>query len=95
MDRENYNGCLDINRSDPFIEGAASAHSIDGMLLAELWHLPTINGYSSFQPPGYSLYFPDSQDYSERIRRHVAQYQVTGLCGLDMMTNRWSAWSGK
>lgn len=68
-------------------------HSVDAMLLAELWHVPTINGYSSFQPPGYDLYFPDSPDYPNRIRRYAAQYQVTGLCGLDMATNRWSAWS--
>ena len=60
------------------------------ILLAELWRVPTINGYSSFQPPGYDLCFPESPDYPERIRRYIAQIGLTGVCGLDMAAHHWS-----
>jgi hypothetical protein len=68
-------------------------HSADAMVLAELIHLPTINGYASFQPPDYYLFFPDSPEYPGRIRAYVEQHQLEGLCGLDMMTRTWSVWT--
>lgn len=65
-------------------------HSADAMLLAELLHVPTINGYASLQPPDYYLFFPDGPDYPERVRRYVERYQVQDLCGLDLTARSWS-----
>ena len=65
-------------------------HSADAMLLAELLHIPTINGYASLQPPDYYLFFPDDPEYGNRIRRYVERYEVKDLCALDLTAKVWA-----
>ncbi len=65
------------------------SHNVDAMIIAETLHLPTINGASTFQPPGWQLSDPDRPDYLDRVRRYAVANRVTRLCGLDLKTMRW------
>ncbi|WP_375403752.1 hypothetical protein [uncultured Sphingomonas sp.] len=58
-------------------------HNVDAMLLASYYGRPTINGFSSFQPPDWAFGSPDSPDYAKRVRDYAARHRITGLCGLD------------
>jgi len=76
------------NYANPAIDGIYS-HSVDAMLIAEIIRLPTINGFASFLPPHYQLFYPDRPDYSDRIRLYSEQNHVAGLCSLDLRDMRW------
>jgi len=65
-------------------------HSVDAMLVAELHHLPTVNGYASFQPPDYWLFLPEEPDYLKRVKTFQDQRKLTGFCALDLPTMTWA-----
>ena len=65
-------------------------HNVDAMIIAEMTHLPTINGASTFHPPNWDLVAPGRSDYLERVRRYAVANGVTQLCGLDLKTMKWS-----
>jgi hypothetical protein len=67
------------------------SHNVDAMIIAETRHLPTVNGASTFQPPGWNLVNPDTPDYLSRIRKYAAENSVNGLCGLDLRTMTWNS----
>jgi hypothetical protein len=65
-------------------------HNVDAMVLASYYGRPTINGYSSFNPPDWRLSSPDAPDYLQRVRRYAGRHQLTRLCGLDVRRpQRW------
>jgi hypothetical protein len=65
-------------------------HNVDAMLLAELRGQPSVNGFSSFNPPGWDFADPLAPDYLDRVRRYAAAYGLRDLCGLDMRRpNPW------
>ncbi len=67
-------------------------HNVDAMLLASYYGRPTINGYSSFNPPDWRLSYPDALDYLHRVRTYADRHRLTGLCGLDVRRQqRWFA----
>lgn len=70
---------------------AIYAHNVDAMVLAEVWARPTVNGYSSFNPPGWDFAAPATPDYTARVTRYAARYRLTGLCLLDR--RRSPAWA--
>lgn len=59
-------------------------HNVDAMLLAQLWRVPTINGYSTFQPRDWAFADPLAPDYDARALRYAAAHGLTGLCRLDV-----------
>jgi hypothetical protein len=59
-------------------------HNVDAMLLAELRAQPSVNGFSSFNPPQWDFADPLTPDYPDRVRRYAAAYGLRDLCGLDM-----------
>lgn len=59
-------------------------HNVDAMLLASYTGRPTINGFSTFNPPDWHLADPDAADYRHRVRAYAARHALHGLCGLDM-----------
>ncbi|HEX7761035.1 MAG TPA: hypothetical protein VF459_16125 [Caulobacteraceae bacterium] len=59
-------------------------HNVDAMLLAQLWRLPTINGFSTFNPPDWALAGPTAPDYGARVQAYAARHDLHGLCRLDM-----------
>lgn len=58
-------------------------HNVDAMLLASHHGRPTVNGMSTFNPPGWNFARPDGPDYLSRIRRYAVLHGIEGLCGLD------------
>ena len=66
-------------------------HNVDAMLLAQLWRLPTINGFSTFNPPDWALSAPTAPDYDARVQAYAARHALHGLCRLDM--RQASPWS--
>ncbi|WP_404367373.1 hypothetical protein AB5I39_12685 [Sphingomonas sp. MMS24-J45] len=59
-------------------------HNVDAMLLAELWHLPTVNGFSTFQPPDWDFAEPHAPTYDTRIARYAVRHALMKVCRLDI-----------
>ena len=58
-------------------------HNVDAMLIAAYYHVPTINGFSSFNPPDWAFASPGKADYSARVGAYVARHRLRHVCGLD------------
>lgn len=58
-------------------------HNVDAMLLSELWGKPTINGYSTFNPPDWDLARPTAPDYEARVAAYAQRHGIPTLCRLD------------
>ena len=69
-------------------------HNVDSMLVAEASGIPTINGYSTFLPPGWSLAHPEDGAYLSNVRGWLASHAVTGpVCAVDFKTGAWTIFS--
>lgn len=66
------------------------AHNVSAMLIAELIHLPTINGFASFNPPDWNFGYPNNADYIQRIRQYTVKHHIKGLCKLNLDTLTWA-----
>ena len=66
--------------------------NIDAMLLAELYHLPTLIGLSSILPPGWHWTFlpSDSPAFRRAVDATIAYYRLSQVCELDIRQRRWS-----
>ena len=58
-------------------------HNVDAMFLAERWHVPTINGFSTYNPPDWSFASPGAVDYDARATRYAHAHHLHGLCRLN------------
>jgi hypothetical protein len=66
------------------------SHSVDAMLLAEWFRLPTVNGMATFTPEGWNLAGPREPDYRARVLAYAAEKRIAeGLCSLDLVERRW------
>jgi hypothetical protein len=63
--------------------------NMDGMLLAELHGLPTVNGTSTFLPPGWQLLNPDDVSYRSFILDYAKSHGLQNVCGLNLRTREW------
>ena len=60
------------------------------MLIAEVLGLPTINGFSTFNPPDWAFAAPRDADYRARVRTYVEAHNLQAeICGLDLAQKRW------
>jgi hypothetical protein len=66
-------------------------HNVDAMYLAERWRVPTVNGFSTFNPPYWDFADPDDASYRARVKNYAARNRLDAVCGLDM--RRKTAWS--
>ena len=75
-------------RNEPlFINAEKNArypHNVDAMFLAELWRVPTINGFSTFNPPDWKFADPLAADYDARVMEYAQRHKLSGLCRLDV-----------
>lgn len=70
-----------------FINAAMHAkhpHNDDSMLLAQLWRVPTLGGYSTFQPRDWVFAGPLEPGYDAKVLRYVESHRLTGVCRLDV-----------
>jgi hypothetical protein len=65
-------------------------HNVEAMLVAAVLHLPTVNGISTFNPPGWPASLPGQPAYAAEIRAWAAAHGLEGLCGLDLQRMAWS-----
>jgi hypothetical protein len=69
-------------------------HNVDSMLVAEASGIPTINGYATFLPPGWSLGHPEEDGYLSNVRGWLASHAVTGpVCAVDFNSGDWTIFS--
>jgi hypothetical protein len=80
----------DTASSKPELINNYYAHNVSAMLIAELIHLPTINGFASFNPPDWDFGYPNDADYIQRIRQYAAKHQIKNLCKLNLDTLAWT-----
>lgn len=59
-------------------------HNVDAMFLAERWRVPTINGFSTFNPPDWHFGAPRAPDYDARVLTYARRHRLHGLCRLDV-----------
>lgn len=79
-----------ITDSDPG-ETVAYTSSIDAMLIAQHFSIPTLNGYAGQFPRGFTFFEPSNNDYLDVVHAWVDKYDVSdGLCSYDRATRLWS-----
>ena len=70
-------------------DNAIYSHNVDAMMIAELVHLPTINGFSTFNPPGWNFADPERPDYRDRVAAYARANAIPALCALDLRAFTW------
>ena len=63
-------------------------HNVDAMFLAELWRRPTINGFSTFNPPDWQFGDPLAAGYDARALAYIRRHGLRHVCQLDMREAR-------
>ncbi len=67
------------------------SHNVDAMLIAGLIGLPTVNGFSTFNPPGWNFADPNKPDYLRRVWTFAQERGLHGLCALNLRSMTWDA----
>ncbi len=63
---------------------------LDAVLIARRFNLPTMNGYSGWQPPGWHLEEINSS-YLQHVREWATAHNIAqGVCGLDLTARAWA-----
>jgi hypothetical protein len=76
---------------DPRPDRNPDYSSIDAMLVAQRTGVPTVNGYSGWQPDGWTL-VPGSPGYADEVDAWVAGHGLSaGHCTLHAATGTWTA----
>jgi len=65
-------------------------HNTEAMLVASVLRLPTVNGISTFNPPGWPASWPGQPGYEAEVAAWAAAHGVEGLCALDLQRMAWS-----
>ena len=64
-------------------------HNTEAMLVASVLRLPTVNGISTFNPPGWPAGWPGQPGYEVEVGAWAAAHGLTGLCALDLQRMAW------
>jgi hypothetical protein len=59
-------------------------HNVDAMYLAQVWRVPTPNGFSTFTPSDWAFADPLAGDYDARALAYAVRHDLHGFCRLDM-----------
>ncbi|MGH9069280.1 MAG: hypothetical protein ACRD0J_17590 [Acidimicrobiales bacterium] len=82
-----------VDSADPDLPFYES--QVDAMLIAQRLRLPTINGYTAYNPPGWNLEDVGDADYPASVSGWAKAHHLTaGLCRLDLASMRWNAGPG-
>jgi hypothetical protein len=66
------------------------ALQIDAMLLSQRLALPTINGYSGFNPPGWKLGNPSAPEYLDYVAGWASAHRLRQPCAYQVL-GKWTA----
>lgn len=70
----------------PFFE-----YQIDAMLISQKLGIPTLNGYTAYNPAGWNLEYPGDPAYPLYVESWVAaKGPQDNVCGLDLGSMRWT-----
>jgi hypothetical protein len=75
-----------VNKQLPYYQ-----YQTDAMLISQRIALPTLNGYSGDEPPGWGLNFPGSPVYVTFVQQWIETHGLTGVCNLDLAHMSWSS----
>jgi hypothetical protein len=64
-------------------------HNTEAMLVASVLRLPTVNGISTFNPPGWPASWPGQPGYEAEVEAWASAHGLTGLCALDLRAMAW------
>ncbi|MFI0471717.1 hypothetical protein ACGLWX_03215 [Halomonas sp. HMF6819] len=66
-------------------------HNVAAMLFAEWWNVRTLNGFSTFNPPGWNFAYLPEGSYRFRVRDYVVKHDMSeGLCAFDLSALTWN-----
>ncbi len=64
--------------------------NVDAMMLAEVWAVPTVNGFATFNPPDWNFASVGESSYLARVGMYLDGRALhDGICGLDMAQHAW------
>lgn len=70
-------------------------YQIDAMLVSQKLSLPTINGYTAYNPTGWDLEHPGEPGYLDAVDTWTTSRRIsTGLCQLDLAAMTWARAGG-
>jgi len=59
-------------------------YGVDSMFIALKYSLPTLNGYSAWEPDDWGLANPQERGYSEAVERWIRRHSLTDVCAFDI-----------
>jgi hypothetical protein len=59
-------------------------YNIDATFIALRFSMPTLNGYSAFEPEAWGLANPHLPDYLQRVNEWIDRHSLRNVCALDM-----------
>lgn len=66
-------------------------HNVDAMLISEIFKLRTVNGFSSFNPPGWIFEKDPLPTYMLRVNKYIYEHDIRdGMCEFDLEKLRWT-----
>jgi hypothetical protein len=67
---------------------------LNGMVVAQRFDIPTLNGYSGTEPPGWTMMYPAQTGYMDGVRQWARNNYLSGVCVLDDKNASWSPLTG-
>lgn len=84
-------GCRSFYLTDgPHPDVLFFVFQIDAMLISQKVGLPTINGYTGYDPKGWSLQSP-GPGYAAGVDEWIAAHRLRDVCRLDLADMTWTA----
>ena len=71
---------------------AWTTYPMDAMWVALRYSIPTLNGYSAWNPPGYGIGNPHDADYHAAVDRWIALHALRGVCRFDVENRTMTPW---
>jgi hypothetical protein len=62
----------------------AGLYGTDAEFIADKYAIPTLNGYSAWEPPDWHLRDPLIPDYRSGVDTWITQNHLEGVCTLDI-----------
>ncbi|UKY37919.1 hypothetical protein [Pantoea dispersa] len=66
-------------------------HNVDAMLISEVYNIRTINGFSTFNPPGWDFALNPKSTYLARVQNYISKNNISkGMCEFDLENMKWT-----
>ncbi|HEN3657816.1 TPA: hypothetical protein U5E24_001560, partial [Yersinia enterocolitica] len=80
-------------RTDEFLQQNKAdiyPHNVDAMLVSEAYNIRTINGFTTFNPPGWDFKLYPLDTYASRVNNYIKNNNIEdGMCELDLFDRKW------